>query len=268
MIQFKKQLVTPELAKVYLSTNKQNRNVKERKLLRFAHDIMLDKWKEDTGETMKFSKCGRLIDGQHRLLAIIKANKAIYLHISEGHDYSIFDVLDTGTSRSVSDAFNIAGVKMANTIPSIIVTYNWLKNGSMTARVINPTSSNQILEQYNLDVEHWNNMAKSAHNLYLYINKIVAPSTIGGTYAYLFDINAVKANLFFNQLCSGYGIENDSITLLRNQLTKDKLSMYKMSTQMKFAFIIKTWNAYVSNKTIKQLKFNPDLEPFPTPLAI
>jgi hypothetical protein len=41
-----------------------------------------------------------------------------------------------------------------------------------------------------------------------------------------------------------------------------------MSTQMKFAFIIKTWNAFVSNKTIKQLKFNPDLEPFPTPLAI
>jgi hypothetical protein len=157
---------------------------------------------------------------------------------------------------------------MANTIPSIIATYNWLKGGSTTTRVINPISNNQILEQYNLDIEHWNNMAKSAHTLYIAINKIVAPSTIGGTYAYLFDINAVKANLFFNQLCSGYGIENESITLLRNQLTKDKLSMYKMSTQMKFAFIIKTWNAYVSNKTIKQLKFNPDLEPFPRPLSI
>jgi hypothetical protein len=268
MIQFKKQLVTPDLAKVYLSTNNQNRNVKERKVNRFTHDIMLGKWKDDTGETIKFSKCGKLIDGQHRLLAIIKANKPINIHISEGHDYSIFDVLDTGTSRSVSDAFSIAGIKMANTIPSIIATYNWLKGGSTTTRVINPISNNQILEQYNLDIEHWNNMAKSAHTLYIAINKIVAPSTIGGTYAYLFDINAVKANLFFNQLCSGYGIENESITLLRNQLTKDKLSMYKMSTQMKFAFIIKTWNAYVINKTIKQLKFNPDLEPFPTPLSI
>jgi hypothetical protein len=97
MIQFKKQLVTPDLAKVYLSTNNQNRNVKERKVNRFTHDIMLGKWKDDTGETIKFSKCGKLIDGQHRLLAIIKANKPINIHISEGHDYSIFDVLDTGT---------------------------------------------------------------------------------------------------------------------------------------------------------------------------
>ena len=268
MIKFKKQLVTPELAKIYLSTNEKNRSVKERKLIRFANDIMLGKWKEDTGETIKFSKCGKLIDGQHRLLAVIKANKPIDIHISEGHEYSIFDVLDTGTSRSVSDAFSIAGIKMANTIPSIIATYNWLKNGSMTSRVDNSKSSSQILEQYYLDVEHWENMARASHTYYLSINKIIAPSTIGGTYAYLYDINSVIANKFFNQLCTGYGIENESVSLLRNQLTKDKLSMYKMSSQMKFAFIIKTWNAYVSGKTIKQLKFNPDLEPFPTPLAI
>ena len=41
---------------------------------------------------IKISKSGTILDGQHRLMAIIKANKGIWLHLATELDESIFDV--------------------------------------------------------------------------------------------------------------------------------------------------------------------------------
>jgi hypothetical protein len=74
---------------------------------RYAQDILAGRWKEDTGEVIKVSKSGIVLDGQHRLYAIVKANTPIFLHIAYGIDDSVSDVLDTGSVRSASDVFKL-----------------------------------------------------------------------------------------------------------------------------------------------------------------
>ena len=145
-----KKLVTPSYAKQLLESNTKNRSVNDIIVNRYAKDITEGNWKEDTGEAIKISKTNVILDGQHRLYAIVKANTSAYLHVITDLDDSVFDVLDTGKPRSAVDVFKIQGIKQENTIPSIIVRYKTLKRGRMKAdsRMDNFTNS-EILDFYN-----------------------------------------------------------------------------------------------------------------------
>lgn len=65
--------ITPELARQLLSNNKINRKIKPTIVERYAEQMEAGEWKF-TGDTIKVDGEGMLLDGQHRLLAIIKCN--------------------------------------------------------------------------------------------------------------------------------------------------------------------------------------------------
>ena len=70
-----KKLITPSIAKGLLESNTKNRGINELVVSRYANDILKGNWKEDTGEAIKISKMNIILDGQHRLCAIVKANQ-------------------------------------------------------------------------------------------------------------------------------------------------------------------------------------------------
>jgi len=74
-MEFKQLTITPSIAKGYLENNQNNRRVKDTKVKLYAREMMAGRWKEGTAEFIKISKAGNVLDGQHRLLAIIMANK-------------------------------------------------------------------------------------------------------------------------------------------------------------------------------------------------
>ena len=266
MIQFKKQLVTPAIAEKLLTSNRINRRVRNEKVKEYANEMSLGKWMEDTGETIKITKCGNLIDGQHRLLAIVLSQTPTYLHFSEGHDYEIFKVLDTGAIRSANDVFLIDGITGSNRLPSTITFYNNLKEGFNSHKQRRTSTNNSLLEQYKSNEDFWNIIIKESINYYMHFNKLLAPSFIGGLYAYLFEFSPINSKEFLTQLTSGVNIQNQSINLLRNALIKDKMSLRKMTPQNKVALIIKTYNAFVLGKEIKSLKYTPLTDSFPIPI--
>lgn len=264
-LEIKKQLITPSIAKELIERNTFNRKVSQPIVMRYADDMKNGKWKENTGETMKIAKTGGILDGQHRLLAIIKSNCSIYFHIAYNLDDNVFDVLDTGKSRNASDCFTVAGVKLSNTIPSIIAHYNLLNEGKKRGQQVNSKSTNaDLLLQYREDEMFWQNIAKSAHNWYSAFAKILPPSYIGGFYAHFYKLNPSKAEMFMNQLCTGSDISNQTINLLRNKLMQDKMSPRKMPPTLKMALIIKTWNHYINGNHVKILKFDSVRDEFPT----
>ncbi len=259
-----KQFITPSIAKAYLDSNPSNRRISKPMVLRYANDMMNGKWKEDTGETMKFSKSGRLLDGQHRLYAVVKANVTICFHVAFNVDESSFDVIDTGKGRNATDCFTIAGIKSYNKIPSIISYYNLLEQGKRQGQQLNIHATNaKLLEQYYEDEIFWQNTGRNAQNWYIAFAKILPPSFIGGFYAHFYNINPEKAEMFMNQLCTGSDISNQTINLLRKKLIQDKMSIRKMPPNLKMAFIIKTWNNFITGNNIKILRFDPESEKFP-----
>jgi hypothetical protein len=122
-MEINKILITPEYALELLSNNTGNRRVKEQVVARYVKDMLAGTWKEDTGELIKIAKDGTILDGQHRLLAIVKSGVEISLHVATGLSNEIFSVIDTGASRNASDTLFVSSIENSTIISRSINFY-------------------------------------------------------------------------------------------------------------------------------------------------
>lgn len=68
--------ITPTLAKKYLEKRHLMRNPSPRHVALYAEDIREGRW-IDNGATIVLGPDGELVDGLHRLMAVVEANKSI-----------------------------------------------------------------------------------------------------------------------------------------------------------------------------------------------
>jgi hypothetical protein len=260
-----KKLITPSIAIEMLKNNDGNRRMKMPSVYRYSQEMKNGKWKEDTGELIKISKSGKVLDGQHRLKAVIHSGVSIYFHVAYGLKYEIFDVLDTGSLRNAADSFFISGIKNSNALPSMISLNDLLLKGAKDwfGQKNKKLSNSELLDKYNVNPIFWDNVSRKSINWYNSFSKILAPSIIGGMYSAFMYKDSVQANLFMTELCEGVNVTNNTINILRNVLIKDKISSKKMPMDMKLALIIKCWNLYRTNNTVKILKWDSSVEKFP-----
>ncbi len=101
--------VTPQLAGRWLDNNRDNRFVKPRVVKFYARQMKASKWKVN-GECIKFSREGRLTDGQHRLRAIIEAGVTVELEVRVGLPEDTVLTVDTGSVRSATDVMSMRGL--------------------------------------------------------------------------------------------------------------------------------------------------------------
>lgn len=96
--------VTPAIASDWLEQwNNGNRNKRPAHIARIARDMENGNYLV-TGESIKFDTGGRLIDGQHRLSAIVKANRPAWLLVVTELDPDVQVVIDANAKRSGGDA--------------------------------------------------------------------------------------------------------------------------------------------------------------------
>jgi hypothetical protein len=100
--------VTPELAGKWLSRNTSNRPLSRNTVQQLAAQIQRGEW-QLTHQGIAFDEAGVLIDGQHRLAAIVKAEMSVPLTVTHDVPRSAFTVMDTGRKRTGRDALALAG---------------------------------------------------------------------------------------------------------------------------------------------------------------
>jgi hypothetical protein len=96
------QMVTPEIAKGYLINNTDNRNKRGWWVNGLANMIKRGEW-IPTHQGVAFSESGKLLDGQHRLEAIIEANIPVEMIVTFGVRDDAYKVLDNGIKRTMAD---------------------------------------------------------------------------------------------------------------------------------------------------------------------
>lgn len=102
-------LIDPDQAMAWLeTTNTNNRKFSEKHVHRLARDMADGKWRL-THEGIAFDPNGRLLDGQHRLWAIVVAGVAVEMFVWRNIDPDSMMAIDCGKTRSMSDILNIAG---------------------------------------------------------------------------------------------------------------------------------------------------------------
>lgn len=103
------EVITPEIAKQYLARNvANNRSVSKSKVQDYVKKMRNGDWGE-SHQGMAFDVNGRLIDGQHRLHAIVASGITLVVLVARGSPCDTFLRIDQGAVRSTKDHLTIAG---------------------------------------------------------------------------------------------------------------------------------------------------------------
>ncbi len=94
--------VTPAQAAKWLGNNEGNRKLREHRVKYFADAMEKGKWKL-THQGVAIASSGRLIDGQHRLRAIVLCGKTVPMLVTTDVPEDTYSVLDAGQARTMSD---------------------------------------------------------------------------------------------------------------------------------------------------------------------
>ena len=259
--------VTPALAKEWLRGNSNNRNVSEVRVMSYAKEMKRGAWREDTYEFIKITKNGRVLDGQHRLHAVIMAGVPVNFHLAFDVPEDVHPVLDTGKGRTASDVFSIEGIPYATNVPAMMQKYFLLqgKKAVNGANMASRKSHSELLDLYRDDDEFWKMACKKSTIWYEAFGRVLSASQIGGLYAYFYkECHPDLATEFMSQLCTGQDITNNVIAILRQKLIADRISMKRMPVNVRLALAVKTFNYFVNGKTPKILRFIKDKEDFPS----
>jgi len=108
-------MVDPETARRWLSRNEANRSLRGSQVSKYARDMAAGRW-QLTGAPIQFAADGRLLDGQHRLAAIVKAKITVAMFVVRGLPAAAQAYMDTGAKRTVADQLSIAGYKNSSVL--------------------------------------------------------------------------------------------------------------------------------------------------------
>lgn len=111
--------ITPEIAQEWLARNENNRSVRPQRVELYANDMQLGRW-HYTADPIRWARDGSLLDGQHRLLACIKANTAFTTLVVRGLDPSCMTAIDSGAARNPADVLGWAGIPNAKTVAPMV----------------------------------------------------------------------------------------------------------------------------------------------------
>ncbi len=95
-------VVSPEQAKVWLEKNTDsNREISGRTVEAYAEDMAAGRWRL-THQGIAFNPTGELVDGQHRMHAVIKSGKTVPMMVTTGLSVEYNSPIDQGYNRSIS----------------------------------------------------------------------------------------------------------------------------------------------------------------------
>jgi hypothetical protein len=259
--------ITPERASEILSRNDGNRSIASAVVEKYARDISRGNWVLN-GQTIKIGKTGRLLDGQHRCAAAIKAKRGFEAIVVTGLDESIFDTFDLGARRSVGDILIDRGEQNTSTLAAVLRQLWLLQNGLLQYRAVSPTIS-ELLDTLEKHPEIRESVRLSSR-----IRDVVAPSLACALH-YLFSrVDGRRADEFISRLGDGLYLDDVShpVWKLRKRLLDDRASKKRdMSDAEKAAIIVKAWNAFFKGEPLFTLKWQnsgPKKEDFPAILGL
>ena len=225
---YSEEVVTPEMAKKWLDTMVTNRPLKQWAVNSYADAIINGKFRTN-GEFIKFDWNGNLCDGQHRLSAIVKANRPVLMCIARNCDPADFVTYDSGVNRKPADLISLNSRYYAQVGP-LITSYLKFKKNRVTIdgnndsyRRLNITNE-EVYNEYMSRTFYWDRAAQNLKRWRNRNNKLIPSFTVlyAGTF-YLEDkgFSREKMDEFFETLTDFNITNNLTITTVRQYLVKE-----------------------------------------------
>ena len=253
--------LTPELARVFLGKNTKNRPLRESHVQYYKGAILRGEWKNN-GDPIRFSKSGKMLDGQHRCHAVLRAGVSITVSICSGLDDDVFDTIDRGAIRTTADIMGIKGEKnyaLLAAIARLVYVHNLNPDNPFSISSDKYPTAQQLC----VLVDSSPSLRDSAHFVvcHAWLKKYCTPSVIGFCHFIFSKTDQKKCEDFFESLDSGTGLQKFSpIFALRERLIDCSLSKGKLKNFYKTALIFKAFKLYRDDAFVKTLRVRTEGE--------
>lgn len=255
--------ITPAIAQELLGSNIQHqRKIAGQNLAKIESDMLNDRFRLN-GEPIIVGASGKLLDGQHRLCSSVNTKKGFWSVVVRGVDDECFHIINVGKGRTLADVLKIAGeVNCSNLSATICRVVEYLRDsksvGGSRHRAVSTAEAMDTLAM----------MPKLRDSVsatcFISSGEVIHTTRIAWLHCLTHEECPKEAKEFFAKLQTGEMLSVHSpIYLLRARMIADKQSKAKLRTREVLALLVKTWNAYITGQTLKQLKWSMD-EPFPT----
>lgn len=250
--------ITPELAQRLLDANPRNRAVKNNNLKRVVSDMKTGAWKVN-GDTIRVDTDGYLLDGQHRLLAVVASGVSYEGILVTGLAPEVFDTIDQGVKRTPGDILTTHGVKNASAVGSALPLVAEYLSGGRDFETAATRYRSRLRQLYD---EH--SGVSDSFRAATMIGTL-APQRIVVALHYLFSmVSPSKADDFFKAVSTGENMTaGDPPLVLRNRLVDNLGAKAKLQRWYIMALFIKAWNAYSIGARMKFVRHS-EYEPFPS----
>lgn len=271
--------VGPEQAEAFLDTMKANRKLSSNRVTMLANQMRDGLWVFD-GSPIRFNDDGELVDGQHRMWAIVESGKEFEFLIIRGVERKAMATMDTGKNRSFTDILAINNPGLNDVAPIAAFTqmlYRWLDGRRGIALVTSRSGSAQtvanqtLLDFFTQNKERIVEVSYKARNK-PYSIRGISPSVTAVAIWECEQIDAADTADFYTKLSTGAGLDEGSpILALRNYVMRaiagaDRRSV--IEADLALALTFKAWNAYRDGLFVKQLSYKrggSSPEAFPEP---
>jgi len=277
--------VTPEMAQKWLTKTEAmgltNRSIRRGRVERIAHAIDDDQWMT-THQPIAITREGGVLDGQHRLHAVILANKAVDMLIAYDVDPATFQVLDTGAVRTTGDSLKIAGYTDVNHLSASVrgyLVYDRLigttGNYRTSMAVVTTTDVFDFLDDPDRRAVAQGAVSEAsrvANGLARYGLKTAMAMAMMTIRLHKNELGPTTVAEFFARLTDGVNLAADSPILSLRRWFMSDTGYAKVSNEARrpvaCANVIKCVNDYALNRPRSIVAFKLGSEPFPAPLPL
>lgn len=254
--------MTPDMAKMLLDRNPDNRRIQERAANRsvaaYAAMMTRGEW-ELNGEPIIISRDGLLNDGQHRCTACVISGAPIPVSITFGVERFTRRTVDQGKARSNADVLTLAGEVDVNRLAAAI-RFVWSVTRGLP--FYESPSPKQLLEE----LERHPHVRDAVRKLGP-LSKLKIGAPVVGAFYICHQHAPVQADAFLDRVITGLNIShrNNPEAQLRRRFEEHargtkagKLSAYEQA-----ALFIKAFNAYLNHRNVRALVWKESVEAFP-----
>lgn len=250
------ELVTPTMALAWLENAAKNRNIADSTVRRYGADMEAGRWTLN-GQGIIFDINGKLVDGRHRLTALVATNSEVRMLVVRGAKPEAFETMDSGRGRTLANTLGIEGHKNA-AATSAAARIAWayaagvnLKYSASRSELLGLIRNHTVVEEYALAI------ANRDH----YIKQMGVPRAAFAAMLSLANEDRSRnedIHEFIDGFVTGEGLfSGDPRLTLRRWLSRQRSETGVGGSRISepfFAAAAKAWTAFASNTDLGNIR--------------
>lgn len=248
--------VNPTLAARWMLCNTCNRKIRFPTVDKYSYAMSSGVWTV-SNDDICFDPEGNLLNGQHRLLAIIQSGTTQIMTVKRNVPRSAMKHMDRGTSRSYADQLRFAGEMNVNVLGAILKQAVLIDTGRIYRDTHQQTVGDAEMDDY-LEAEPGIRMSAAVAS-HFYSQIFAPPTTIGVAHWMIAGTNSHGvADHYIEQLAKRTGeAEGSAVLAVDKRLREIQRNHQQFPVRNYIYLLIKGWNYYAKDRPVAKLQMAP-----------